>query len=92
MQAGVRPESAVRQPVCSPRQPVRFGAQTVAGGGAGEQARRKVNLFSGKSSASYGVPLLNLTVSDPRAQSEVQSVVNAYNDLVNALRRQGGGQ
>ena len=39
------------------------------------------------SSSSNGVPLLNLTVSDPPTQAEVQSVVNAYNDLVNALRR-----
>ena len=41
---------------------------------------------------TVGVLLLNLTVSDPPAQSEVLSVVNAYNDLVIGLRRQGGDE
>ncbi len=52
----------------------------------------KRTCFPGKYSAFYEVLLLKLTVSDPPAQSEVQSVVNAYNDLENALRRQGGDE
>ena len=39
------------------------------------------------SANTNGVPLLSLTVSDPPTQAEVQAVVNAYNDLVNSLRR-----
>ena len=46
-----------------------------------------VNTLPQTSSNSNGVSNLNLTVSDPPTQSEVQAVVNAYNDLVNALRR-----
>ncbi len=46
-----------------------------------------LNTLPQTSANSNGVPLLNLTVSDPPTQSEVQAVVSAYNDLVNALRR-----
>ncbi len=46
-----------------------------------------LNTLPQTSANSNGVPLLNLTVSDPPTQSEVQALVSAYNDLVNALRR-----
>ena len=43
--------------------------------------------ITGTSSNSNGVALLNLTVSDPPQQNEVQSIVDKLNELINALRR-----
>ena len=39
------------------------------------------------SNNSNGVNLLNLTVSDPPTQAEMQSIANKPDELINALRR-----
>jgi len=43
--------------------------------------------IAGTSSNSNGVSLLNLFVSDPPTQAEVQAVVNKVDELIQALRR-----
>jgi len=43
--------------------------------------------IGGTPSNCNGVQLLNLTVSDPPTQSELQAVVNKIDELINALRR-----
>ena len=45
------------------------------------------NAIAGTSANSNSVGTLDLTVSDPPTQSEVQSVVDKLNELINALRR-----
>lgn len=41
----------------------------------------------GTSANTNAISLLNLTVSDPPAQAEVQSVANKVDELITALRR-----
>ena len=46
-----------------------------------------VGAISGTSSNSNTVATLNLVVSDPPTQAEMQQVVNKLDELVTALRR-----
>ena len=43
--------------------------------------------IAGTSNNTNGVALLNLTVSDPPAQAELQAVANKIDELINAQRR-----
>jgi hypothetical protein len=47
----------------------------------------ELNMLSQSSANSNGVGLLNLVVSDPPTQSEVQDLANKLDELINALRR-----
>jgi hypothetical protein len=43
--------------------------------------------ITGTSNNTNGVALLNLTVSDPPAQAEMQAIANKIDELINALRQ-----
>lgn len=45
------------------------------------------NAMSGASNNSNTVATLNLSVSDPPMQGEVQQIANKLDELINALRR-----
>ncbi|MBL9183014.1 MAG: hypothetical protein JNN17_12810 [Verrucomicrobiaceae bacterium] len=47
----------------------------------------ELNMLSQSSANSNGVSTLNLVVSDPPTQSEVQDLANKLDELINALRR-----
>ena len=46
-----------------------------------------LNMLNQSSNISNGVNLLNLFVSDPPTQGEVQQIVNKLDELINVLRR-----
>jgi len=52
------------------------------------QARTQTRDSNGTPSNGNAIEPMNLTVSDPPSQSEVQAVVDKLNELIAALKRQ----
>jgi hypothetical protein len=67
--------NSIALPANSPTNPERFRGQQLA------------DAIAGTPTNCNGVQLLNLTVSDPPTQSELQAVANKLDELISALRR-----
>jgi hypothetical protein len=68
----------------SPGSPGPEGPQGPPGEVTGQQL---TDAIAGTSANTNAVQLLTLTVSDPPTQSEMQSIANKLDELINALRR-----